>query len=58
MASQPCRAICLNGTVDREACQECIWYDWDEANQTCHNRSEPICRLYLNDLFSPQRDKG
>jgi hypothetical protein len=54
MAKNPCGAICLNGTMVREVCQNCIWYDWDEAGQTCLNRDEPICRLYLSDLFAPQ----
>jgi len=54
MASKLCGAICLNGSVVREVCEQCIWYAWDEANKTCLNRFEPICTLYLNDLFPSQ----
>jgi hypothetical protein len=54
MASKLCGAICLNGSVVREVCENCVWYDWDEASQTCGNRKQPICRLYLSDLFPPK----
>jgi hypothetical protein len=54
MAGKPCGAICLNGCVVKEVCEKCIWYDWDVAKKTCSNRFEPICGLYLNDLFPQQ----
>ncbi len=57
MTSKPCGVICLNGSVVRGVCDHCIWYDWDEATRSCLNRNEPICRLYLSDLFPPQPEE-
>jgi len=54
MASKFCGAICLNGSVVKGICENCIWYDWDESANTCVNRFEPICSLYLDDLFPSQ----
>lgn len=58
MTNKPCGAICLNGTVVKGVCDNCIWYAWDDAKKTCSHRCEPICDLYLNDLFSPQSAPG
>jgi hypothetical protein len=47
-------AICLNGTVVRETCENCLWYEWDDVAKTCLNRQEPICPLFLSDVFTGQ----
>jgi hypothetical protein len=42
--------ICLNRDM-REECQNCLWWEWDSANQCCCNFKSSICSLSGTKIF-------
>ncbi len=45
--------ICLNREIE-EACQNCLWLEWDTRLRQCNNCHYPVCPLCREKLLSEE----